>query len=102
MVATVVEKYRKLKTTGSAGALAVKLAKVSFFGKGVLARCTVYRARDKPVLPRSELSQLKQAKFNLFPQQTGLIVVAGHRTISKRISCLYNPIWSDIIAQKPA
>jgi hypothetical protein len=67
-VEAVVEKYRKLKTVGSAGALAVKLAKESFFGEGVLTRCTVYGARDKPALPTAELSQLKQAMFNLFPQ----------------------------------
>lgn len=31
------EKYRKLKNVGTAGALAVKLAKECFFGEGVLA-----------------------------------------------------------------
>ena len=67
-VEAVVEKYRKLKTVGNASALAVKLAKESFFGERVLIRCTVYGARDEPALPTAELSQLKQAIFNLFPQ----------------------------------
>lgn len=60
-VAVVVEK-------GSAGTLAVKLARECFFGEDVLAKCTVYGARDKPALPSAELAQLKQAMFNLFPQ----------------------------------
>ena len=67
-VAVVVEKYKKLKTVGSAGTLAVKLARECFFGEDVLAKCTVYGARDKPALPSAELAQLKQAMFNLFPQ----------------------------------
>ena len=59
----VVERYKKLKTVGNAGAMAVKLAKESIFGE-VLTKCTVYGARDKPGLPTDELTQLKQAMFN--------------------------------------
>ena len=55
-VESVMEKYRKLKTVGSAGTLAVKLAKESFFGEEVLARCTVYGAREQPGLPIEELN----------------------------------------------
>ena len=67
-VESVMEKYRKLKTVGSAGTLAVKLAKESFFGEEVLVRCTVYGAREQPGLPIEELNQLKQTIFNQFPQ----------------------------------
>ena len=62
------ERYKKLKTVGNAGALAVKLAKESIFGEEVLTKCTVYGARDKPGLPIAELTRLKQAMFNLFSQ----------------------------------
>ena len=41
-VETVIEKYKSLKSVGSAGAFAVKLARESFFGQDVLAHCTVY------------------------------------------------------------
>ena len=42
-VETVVEKYKKLKTVGN---VVVKLAKDSYFGEEVLARCIVYGARE--------------------------------------------------------
>ena len=51
-----VERYKKLKTVGNAGALAVKLAKESIFGEEVLTKCTVYGARDKSGLPTAELT----------------------------------------------
>ena len=67
-VETVIEKYKSLKNVGSAGALAVKLARESFFGQDVLAHCTVYGHREQPGLPKAELFQLKQTMFGLFPQ----------------------------------
>ena len=67
-VETVVEKYKKLITVGNAGALAVKLAKESYFGEEVLAKCTVYGAREHPGLPTAELAELKQTMLRLFPQ----------------------------------
>ena len=45
-VETIVEKYKSLKTVGTAGSLAVKLARESFFGQEVLARCTVYGHKE--------------------------------------------------------
>ena len=44
-VETVVEKYKSLKTVGTVGTLAVKIARESYFGHEVLTRCTVYGHR---------------------------------------------------------
>ena len=70
-VETVVEKYKSPKTVGTAGTLAVKIARESYFGQEVLAHCTVYGHREQPGLSRAELFQLKQTMFNLFPQYWG-------------------------------
>ena len=48
--------------------LALKLAKESFFGDEVMARCTVAGSRDLPALPTNELHHLKHILLNLFPQ----------------------------------
>ena len=48
--------------------LAVKLAKVSFFGAEVMSKCTVAGNRDLPGLPTNELESLKHTLFTLFPQ----------------------------------
>lgn len=49
------------------GKLAVKLARESFFGTDVLAKCTVMGCRDFPALPVNELNELKQLIFSMFP-----------------------------------
>ena len=67
-VETVIEKYKSLKSVGSAGALAVKLARESCFGQEVLAHCRLYGHTEQPGLPKAELFQLKQTMFGLFPQ----------------------------------
>ena len=63
----VVAKYRTLRGESKAGKLAVRLAKESFFGEDVLAKCTVGGRRDLPALPVDELNELKQTMFLQFP-----------------------------------
>ena len=70
---TIVEKYKSLKTVGTAGTLAVKIARESYFGQKVLAHCTVYGHREQSGLPRAELFQLKQTMFNLSLGTRGLL-----------------------------
>lgn len=60
--------HSKLKVESKIGTLAVKLARTSFFGPDVMAKCTVQGVRDYPGLPSAELGELKIALFRLFPQ----------------------------------
>ena len=47
--------------------LAVKLGCKAVFCDSVMRRCTPYGARDFPGLPTTELAELKEAIWNLFP-----------------------------------
>ena len=57
-----------MKTESKVGTLSVKLARQAFFGDDVLKRCTVHGVREFPGLPCTELRQLKETIFQLFPQ----------------------------------
>lgn len=63
----VIAKYCHLRVESKVGMLAVKLAKEAFFGKDVLAQCTVSGFRDLRALPLNELNDLKQTLFQQFP-----------------------------------
>ena len=56
----IVMKYPRLVTVCKVGALASKLARESFFGKDMMAKCTVFGQRDKPPLPKDKVCKLKQ------------------------------------------
>ena len=64
----VLQKYRKLRGDALAGSLAVKLAREAYFGQDVMRKCTVRGSRGLPGLPSTELCQLKQTIFSVFPQ----------------------------------
>ena len=66
-VEAVLKKYPSLRHETNAGKLAVKLAREAFFGSKVLKQCTVMGCRNFPSLPLTELNDLKQTLFNLFP-----------------------------------
>ena len=51
----VIEKHPHLMCASKVGRLAVKLAKDSFFGEDIMARCTVAGTRELPALPSEEL-----------------------------------------------
>ena len=61
----VAAKYHILRGESKAGKLTVRLAKESFFGEDVLAKCTLGGRRDLPALP-VELNELKQTIFLQF------------------------------------
>ena len=63
----VILNYPKLRSPSRVGTLATKLARESFFGEEVLAKCTVAGDRDLPALPAAELHQLKQTLLMQFP-----------------------------------
>ena len=48
--------------------LAVKLARESFFGIEIIQKCTVMEHGPYPTFPNTELKELKQTLFSLFPQ----------------------------------
>ena len=60
--------YPKLQTERKLSKLAVKLACESFFGEEIMAKCTVMGFGRYPALPATELSELKQTLFALFPK----------------------------------
>ena len=62
----IIRKFPKLHAIHKAPTLAVKLARLSFFGDNVLAQCTVMGCREYPGLPREELHKLKQALSSQF------------------------------------
>lgn len=64
----IIAKYDAYRTPSRVPTLAQKLAKSAYFGESVLKRCTVMGFRDYPALPPTELSDLKQKIFSLFPQ----------------------------------
>ena len=59
--------YHTFRGESKAGKLAVRLAKESFFGEDVLAKCTVGGHQGLPALPVDELNELKQTMFLEFP-----------------------------------
>ena len=61
-------RYPKLGVESKASVLAVKLARESFFGESVMARCTVMGCGKYPALPPNELNSLKQVMFAQFPK----------------------------------
>ena len=63
-----IQRYPKLQTESKASALAVKLARESFFGVKVMKQCTVMGHGPYPALPNAELNKLKQTLFSLFPK----------------------------------
>ena len=63
----VVEKYYKLKIPSKMSTLAVKLARESFFGDELMAKCTVKGTREFGPLPEAELLKLKWFLSQLFP-----------------------------------
>lgn len=63
----VMKKFRNLHKENTIGKLAIKLARLSFFGYDVMRKCTVMGCREFPALPVVELQALKQAVFELFP-----------------------------------
>lgn len=66
----VVEKYYKLKIPSKISTLAVKLARESFFGTDLMAKCTVKGTREFGPLPEAELLKLKWFLSQLFPTYT--------------------------------
>ena len=65
---TVIENNRSLMCPSKVSTLALKLAKESFFGEEIMARCTVAGSRDRPALPTAEKNQLKALVQSFFPQ----------------------------------
>ena len=61
-------RYPKLQIESKVSALAVKLARESFFGVKILSQCTVMGIGKYPGLPTEEINQLKQTIFSLFPR----------------------------------
>ena len=66
--ADIIAKFPKLKGESKAPTLAVKLAKLSFFGDEVLVKCTPGGGRNLPGLPITEMNQLKEVMFKRFSQ----------------------------------
>ena len=62
----------------------VPLAKESFFGEEVMARCMLACTRDLPALLTAEKNQLKKILFFLFPQYL-------------RLPQEFNPVWNGCI-----
>ncbi|XP_064393574.1 uncharacterized protein LOC135341036 isoform X2 [Halichondria panicea] len=58
---------KKFHYESKAPTLALRLAKLTYFGEDVMARCTPNGCRDRPALPRQELYELKSEIFRLFP-----------------------------------
>lgn len=81
----VVEKYIKLVDKKKLTRLAVRLAQESFFGKEIMALCTVRGNGDFHALPKEALSQLKSF----------MIGVSVPRLFPDRIS--FEPIWKACI-----
>ena len=59
--------YLKLRSPSNFGTLAAKLVREAYFGKDVLAKCTVAGDRDWPGLPIVDFWQLRQTLFTQFP-----------------------------------
>ena len=66
--AQTLHRYPKLHTEGKASVLAVKLARESYFGETTMQQCTVMGCGKYPALPSTELNNLKQTIFSLFPR----------------------------------
>ena len=67
----VISSFPKLRGENKAGTLAVKLARLAFFGDEVLVQCTPGGGRGVPGLPIAELNLLKEAMFGQFSQYWG-------------------------------
>ncbi len=65
--AVTLSQNQKLRYESKAPTLALRLAKLTYFGEDVMARCTPNGCRDQPALPRKELYELKSEIFRLFP-----------------------------------
>ena len=52
------------------GTLAQLLARESFFGEALMARCTPGGTKDLPALPKQEMFELKKTVFSAFPEYT--------------------------------
>ena len=59
----VLEKYPKLMTSAKLSTLAVRLSKKAYFGKTIMALCTVRGTGSFHALPGEELSKLKMLLF---------------------------------------
>ena len=59
----VLEKYPKLMTSAKLSTLAVRLSKEAYFGKTIMALCTVRGTGSFHALPGEELSKLKMLLF---------------------------------------
>ena len=81
---TVIENNRNLMCPSKVSTLALKLAKESFFGEDIMARCTFAGSRDCPALPTAEKNELKALVQSFFPQYW--------RTPQE-----FEPIWSGCI-----
>ena len=60
----VIEKYPKLMTVSKIPTLAVRLSKEAYFGKDIMALCTVRGTGAYHALPKEELSKLKMFLFH--------------------------------------
>ena len=65
---TVIQSNPSLMCPSKVPTLTLKLAKESFFGEEVMARCTVAGSRELPALPATELNHLKSMLLTLLPQ----------------------------------
>lgn len=65
---TVIQNNQSLMCPSKVPTLALKLAKESFFGEDVMARCTFAGTRELPALPTTEKNHLKHLLLSLFPQ----------------------------------
>ena len=63
----VMRRYVGLKGEAKAGELTTKLARETFFGSAIMARCTVGGASNLPAFPAREMNALKQKVFSRFP-----------------------------------
>ena len=67
----VISMFPKLRGEGKAPTLAVKLAKLAYFGDDVMIKCTPGGGRNLPGLPVAELNMLKEFLFKQFSQYWG-------------------------------
>ena len=75
----VVEKYPKLMTISKIPTLAVRLSKEAYFGKEIMALCTVRGTGTYHALPENDLSKLKLFLFHQsHPRLTGTRVEFEH------------------------
>ena len=82
---SVVEKYPRLVDKRKLTRLAIRLAQESFFGKEIMAMCTVRGNGDFHALPKEALSQLKSF----------MISVAVPRFFTDRFA--FEPTWKSCI-----